>query len=254
MIIEYHKPENMPEALSLLARSCPITIPMGGGTRLSRFLLSEFAVVDLQYLGLNKIAFEDNLVKIGATVTLETLVTTELLSAALRRSAFLEGGINIRNSATIAGLIVAGDGRSPLLATLLAMDARLVWQPGNDVISLGDWLALREHRQRNKLLTEIHLPSNLEVGIETVARTPVDTPIVCAVVSRWPASNRHRIVVGGFGKIPVLVSDGQDDVVSAVQAVKNACSESDDNWASAAYRQSTAAVLVNRLLAQENKS
>ena len=36
MIIEYHRPETIDEALDLLARSQPATVPLGGGTVLNQ--------------------------------------------------------------------------------------------------------------------------------------------------------------------------------------------------------------------------
>jgi len=252
MIIEYHRPETISAALDLLARTNPTTVPMGGGTRLSRYSHLDLAVVDLQRLGLDGLALGKNALQVGAAVTLQTLAEAPSLPEALRCSAYLDAGLNVRNTATVAGAIVAGDGRSPLLTVLLAMDARLTWQPQNETVGLGDWLALRPNRQKNYLLTEIQLPANVEVSMETVARTPVDTPIVCVAVCRWQNSNRVRIVVGGFGDTPVLASDGQDDAASASLSVKNACSQSDDAWASAAYRRAAAAVLVNRIMKREN--
>jgi CO/xanthine dehydrogenase FAD-binding subunit len=48
MIVEYHRPESIDAALSLLNRNDPITVPLGGGTVLSRRITSDCAVVDLQ--------------------------------------------------------------------------------------------------------------------------------------------------------------------------------------------------------------
>jgi hypothetical protein len=58
--------------------------------------------------------------------------------------------------------------------------------------------------------------------------------VICIAAAQWP-SNRLRIVAGGFGSLPILVSDGNtSDNVDL--AVENALLDASDEWASAEYR------------------
>ncbi len=124
------------------------TIPLGGGSVLSRVRKPDFAVVDLQRLGLNKIDNEGQLLHIGATVTLQQIFEYENIPAAIqeamRESLLHETALNLRQVATVAGCLASCDGRSSFVTALLALDARLVWAPGEEAQSLGDYLPLRE--------------------------------------------------------------------------------------------------------------
>ena len=72
MIIAYHRPQTLSEALTLLSQ--PNTFPLGGGTLLSHPQSDSVEVVDLQALGLNSLKKSGNNLEIGATVTLQQLL------------------------------------------------------------------------------------------------------------------------------------------------------------------------------------
>ena len=74
MITAYHRPRSIAEALRLIERSSPVTLPLGGGSVLSHQRGEEIEVVDLQALGLNRISRSGNSLAIGATVTLQQLL------------------------------------------------------------------------------------------------------------------------------------------------------------------------------------
>jgi CO/xanthine dehydrogenase FAD-binding subunit len=253
MIVDYHRPDSISEALELLARKEPLTVPLGGGTLLSRQRKPDFAVVDLQKLGLNEIKLEGQLLYIGAAVTLEELNQynniPESLIAGLRQSLQHEVAMNMRQAATVAGTLVSCDGRSPFATALLALDPRLVWAPGEEAQPLGDYLALREPFGEGRLLLEIRVPLNGALRLETVGRSPLDRPVVCAALATWP-SGRTRVTLGGFGQAPVLAMDGPEPG-GAPRAAREAYRFAEDEWASAAYRMETAAKLVQRLLAEQ---
>ena len=62
MIIEYIRPKTIKEAVKLISRDAPVTIPMGGGTSLKgRSARQDFSVVDLQALKLDAIITEQRL-------------------------------------------------------------------------------------------------------------------------------------------------------------------------------------------------
>ena len=74
MIIEYHRPTTLEEALSLLQRADPLTLPLGGGTVLTQASPQPVAAVDLQALGLDQIQPRGNVVELGAALTLQALI------------------------------------------------------------------------------------------------------------------------------------------------------------------------------------
>ncbi len=221
MIVEYHRPKTVEAALQLLGRQKPKTVPLGGGTVLSRQATENLAVVDLQDLPLDKIEKQDAQLVIGATTTLQALVDSPLLADALRQAAALEANVNLRQVATIAGALVSGDGRSPLATVLSAMEAFMLWQPGDVKNSLGEWLPNRS-KVPGKLIIQVWLPTDVTVKAEFVGRTPVDVPLVGVAVCRW-RSGRIRAAVCGFGAAPLLVLDGSG-TIDIESRVENACS------------------------------
>ncbi|NMB56047.1 MAG: hypothetical protein GYA15_15245 [Leptolinea sp.] len=206
MIIEYHRPENLDQAKRLLDRTTPLTIPLGGGTVISRHTDVPVAVVDLQSLGLNKVSIVRNTCRIGAMTRLQDLVENMNLPGSLRRAALREANINIRRSATIGGLLMKADGHSPLLGCLLSLDINITWEPGKISVSLEDWLKRERQKKPGKLITEITFTIPVETGYEDVARSPQDRPIVFVTTTRWETGG-VRIVFGGSGNAPVLASE-----------------------------------------------
>jgi CO/xanthine dehydrogenase FAD-binding subunit len=246
MILEYHRPKQMEEAIRLLEREAPVTFPLGGGTALSQAPSGEIAVVDLQALGLNQIEQQGSWFAVGATATLEALVQHPDISESFKTALKLETTLNTRHAATAAGRLVVGDGASPYLCMLLASDARLIWQPGNIAEAIGDYLSLRQNaRPRGRLITQIELPVQPEVRFASVGRTPMDRMILGAAVARWP-SGRTRIVLGGEAPAPILVMDGTE--LNGIEiALLNACSQLGNTWASETYIKTTSLHLIKRL-------
>ena len=255
MIVEYHRPETLDEALDLLARTHPLTIPLGGGNILCQKKKPDFAVVDLQLLGLNKIVIEGQLLIIGATATLQQthnlIGLSENLMASLRTCIEWESSRNRRQMATIAGTLVSCDSRSALTTALLALDARLIWAPGSELQSLGDFLPLRQPFGHEQLMLGVRITTNVHLRVDMVSRTPMDRPIVCAAVAIWP-SGRTRVALGGHGLAPILAMDGPEPD-GAIVAAQEAYRYSEDEWGSAAYRMDVAGRLVERLLVPERK-
>ena len=170
------------------------------------------------------------------------------LAEAIYRAVRHETTFNLRQVATVAGTLVAADGRSPFATVMLALDARLTILPDEEAISLGDLLPFRFERLRHRLITKISIPASARLAYEYVARTPADQPIVCASVARWP-SGRTRLSLGGYGSEPVLVMDGPEPGGVEI-AARAAYSQAGDEWASAEYRAEMAVVLTNRCQAK----
>lgn len=244
MISEYYRPRKLSEALDLLSDDQVKAIPMGGGTALDHYSSKSVAVVDLQELGLDELHTRGSLLEIGATVTLQNLMEHDPLQDSLKRAVRQEASYNLRQVGTIAGTLVSSDGRSPFTTAMLALDPTLILQPGEEKISLGDLLALRERNLVGKLIVQIDLSLNVRLATRSIARTPADLPIVFAAVGSWP-SGRTRIVLGGYGEAPLLAMDGPEKE-GMETAARNAYGGAGDQWASAEYRQEMAALLVKR--------
>jgi CO/xanthine dehydrogenase FAD-binding subunit len=246
MIVEYHRPKSIDAALALLARPEPHTIPLAGGTVVSQPSPDRVAVVDLQDLGLNHIETRSNNLVLGAAAALQALAGVENLPPALLKAIQHEATYNLRQAASIAGTLIASDGRSPLTTALLALDTQLLLLPGDVTISLGDLLPLRSQLLRGRLVAQVSLSLNARLAYEYVARTPADLPIVCVATAQWP-SGRTRLALGGYGPAAMLAFDGPD-ASGAEVAARSAYADAGDEWATAEYRQDVAVTLARRCL------
>ena len=248
MITTYHRPQTLDEALTLLTQAN--TFPLGGGTLLAsrHGTTDSVQVVDLQALGLNSLIRNGNNLELGATLTLQALLESEHCPAALKSALKLEAPLNIRNAATVAGTLIACDGRSTFASVLLAMDAKIEQALFDNskieyrVTNVGDFLPLRS----TNLIMKVIIPLNVKLAFESVAKTPADKPIVCASLAQWN-SGRTRLVLGGYGKSPMLAMDGTE-ANGAETAARNTYHEATDEWASAEYRIDVAATLAKRCL------
>lgn len=258
MITAYHRPKTLDEALSLLAQ--PNRTPLGGGTLLTKSTSESVEAVDLQAIGLSTVKKSGNSLEIGATVTLQQLLESEHCPEALRFALRLESPLNLRNAATVAGTIVACEGRSTFVSVLLALDAKLEQSKLDNskiesrVSNIGDFLPLRN--REGWLITSVTIPLNIKLAFEYVSRTPVDKPIVCTALAQWN-SGRTRLALGGYGRSPLLAMDGTevegtsspDSVLRAVEtAARNGFHEATDEYGSAEYRMDVAAKLAKRCL------
>ncbi len=259
MILEYHRPETIETALTLLNRPSPVTLPLGGGSVLSQPLAhlrtpmvqpeTPFAVVDIQALGLDQIGQSGRNLTAGAAVRLESLLQEPAVPEALRQALRLEASANLRNIMTLAGALVSSDGRSPLATVLLALDADLAGVGLNNkevTWGLGDFLPLRAEVLRGRLITSVTFSLQARCAYCYSARTPADRPIIAAALAAWP-SGRVRLVLGGFGPQPMLVLDGPEPGGLEI-AARNAFAYAGDEWATAEYRSATAAELTSRCM------
>lgn len=243
MITNYHRPQTIEQALKLLDQ--PNTVPLGGGTLLASRQPSfdSVQVVDLQSLGLDFLTPKGNDLEVGATCTLQTLFESENCPAALKTAIKLEAPLNVRNTATVAGSIVASDGRSPFATALLAMDAKLTVTGGqSSTVGISEYLLTRP----KGLITALTISLNTKFTFEFVSKTPADKPLICAALNQWN-SGRTRLALGGYGKSPLLAMDGTE-ADGLETAARNAYHEANDEWASAEYRMEIAAVLAKRCL------
>lgn len=109
--MQYHRPETMEEALTLLAQG----VALAGGTHLTPVRRKISAVVDVQGLGLDQIQLDSARTQVGSALRLQQIVQNRDLPPALRETCRLEAAWNMRNMVTVGGLLVTADARSPLL-------------------------------------------------------------------------------------------------------------------------------------------
>ena len=242
MISNYYRVKTIDEALKYLA--LPNTRPMGGGTWLNQPHDDVFSVVDLQALDLNKISNDGNNLVIDACVSLQQLMESPECPQSLKQAIRLEAGLNIRNAATVAGILVACDGRSAISTVMLGLDAKLTiaGKGAKKTITLGEYLPLRQPL----LITSITIPLNVKSAFESVGRTAFDKPIVCCAVTQW-SNGRTRLALGGCKHAPLLAMDGTE-AEGIEAAARNAFHEAGDEWASSEYRVDVAATLAKRCL------
>lgn len=246
MIIEYQRPKTIEAALKLLQRAEPVSLPMGGGTVLNQPTDEQYAVVDLQELGLDALQVRGNHLIIGATLKLQRMLEDEATPQALRVVIQRESTYNLRQMASVAGTLVSADGRSSFATAMLALDASMIWLPGEEPIRLGEFYPTRKGSRRGKLVARVEIPTHVKFSYQDVARTPADLPIVSAALAVWP-SGRARLALGGFGKAPILAMDGPE-THGLESAAQSAYAQAGDEWASAEYRQEIAAILARRCL------
>jgi CO/xanthine dehydrogenase FAD-binding subunit len=265
----YHRPTRLEEALRLLDE--PDLRPLGGGTRL---LAGDATggVVDLQGLGLNQVAWQEQngrLLHVGATTRLGDLAAVvagddrrngpqRLLADAVQRA----GPNTFRNAATVAGVVATREGDSELLAAWLLLEAQLtVYARGSDaavIMPLADYLQADERPPG--LITA--LACRWQPGrshSERVSRTPADTAIVS--ISLWqPQEQPPRLAATGLAARPfrltaaeAMVANDLDDtaIERAAAAVKAANRHPGDFRGDAAYRAEMGAVLTRRVLREQ---
>lgn len=279
---EYYRPETVAEALGLLARPGVVSAPLAGGTTLVPRLLATGnevqAVVDLGRLGLDFIKLDEGVLHLGATVTLadvtEDKVCHRVAGGLLSRAARLNAEVNVRNAATVGGVVAEMSPTSELLLVMLALDAELVIQSASDSRSVpldifvqepagtlaGDPSIGSEHR----LLTEVRFAvpeGHVGVGLARVGRTPHDRPIVAAaavVTRQGDVAARVGLSMSGIAATPVRLKDVEETLAGrsltnevlegAVGGLETRLIPPDDFRGSATYRRAMAPVLARRAL------
>lgn len=274
-VSEYHRPETVAEALTLLARPGVVSAPLAGGTSLVPCLVSADntveAVVDLGRLGLDFIERKGETLRLGATATLADVAENPLCRSVagglLSRAARLNAGVNVRNAATVGGLVVAGDPASEWLLALLALDAGVVFQSaaaGADSLSLEAFLRAPAGALAGSLLTEVRCvvpDGRLGAGLARLGRTLHDRPIVAAaavVVRQGDVAARLGLAMSGVAGTPLRLSGVEESLVGrpftdevlaeTLAGLGEQLSPPDDFRGSAEYRRAMAPILARRAL------
>jgi len=251
--MEYLRPKTIDEAIGLLSRG----IPLAGGTQLASQRHALDVVIDLQALGLDWLSEQDGVLKVGAMTRLQQLLTSEIsLPAALREACRYEAAWNIRNQATLGGVLMGADGRSALLTVLAALDPEVKLAPGDERMRIDEFLERRQSAIPPFILLEVSFDLPGCVAYDYVARAPMDRPLVCAAATRIKRSGDDvlRIALGGYGERPYSwqldwEEPKPDSMLSAASKSANGIYQSaGDDFASAAYRSEIAGILTRRVV------
>ncbi len=254
--LNYHRPKTIKETLALMEKG----VPLAGGTALTPQRYDVDAVIDLQDLKLDELKVGKSKIRIGATVKLQALIKAQDdIPQALAQACRQEAALNIRNAATIGGAVMTGDGRSPLLTALLALDASVITEPGKNSEPLEKLLEKRDERRKPRLIVALEMMRPKRMVYEQVSRSPADRPLVCLAVAEYLSSQGESHVVaaiGGCGERPIRLTKMEDalekgaSLTEAAALAEKAYSGAGDAFASAAYRAEIAGVLARRLLTE----
>ena len=201
--MEYYSPTELGDAYALLSQYGDGAIPVAGNTFFMGHREELFdeveAVINIKKLGLSYIKLEDDLLKIGATTTLNEMFYHEITSNGVYKifaETVNELNINeVRNMATIGGEVcIAGEVDMP--TTLLAYDANILigGSNGTRIVSMADFHIgyLNNALETGEMVVEVQVPKpmkNARGGFSKFERTAADLPIVNVAVRLALESN-----------------------------------------------------------------
>jgi len=272
-LAEIQRPTTLAEAVRLLRRPNVKTAILAGGTTLVPQARRDVqSLVDLRNLKLAYIKHEENTLRIGAATTLQDIVESSDVLPALAQAARDSAPINVRNVATMGGVVASAGFGSPLPVALLALDAVLViYSPEARQSPVAAFLAYREKLLRDgTLITEVGIPlTDARMVFEKVSRTPGDAPIVCVATklrltaTEGSVARDVRVAVGGVGPTPVRLARAEQTlegkalneaiVAQAAEAGAKEVNPPSDFLASGEYRREMVKVLVKRTLVEAAK-
>jgi len=278
---EYHRPGNLKEATSLLARYGEKARPIAGGTDLlvekpsSVECLVDITSLPLAYIreDLHTLA-----INIGALTTIRRIETSTLFADSrfrvfgiLAEVAKRIGYVTTRNLATIGGNICNAVPSADFPPVLIALDAkaRLVGPNNERTVPLEEFFidARKTVMKGDELLTEIQLPGQPRlagVASAKLGRLHVDIALVnvAARVALRPEGGCEdtRIVLGAVAPTPIRAERAEDllkgknideaIIEKASQAASEEAKPISDVRASAEYRRMMCKVLTARALKQ----
>ena len=232
--MEYYSPTELSDAYALLSQYGDGAIPVAGNTFFMGHREELFdeveAVINIKKLGLSYIKLEDDLLKIGATTTLNEMFYHEITSNGVYKifaETVNELNINeVRNMATIGGEVcIAGEVDMP--TTLLAYDANILigGSNGTRIVSMEDFHIgyLNNALETGEMVVEVQVPKPMENargGFSKFERTAADLPIVNVAVRLALESNgsckEARVSIGAatLSGVPMRSLAAEDILVN----------------------------------------
>ncbi|WP_413483955.1 molybdopterin-dependent oxidoreductase FAD-binding subunit [Morganella psychrotolerans] len=249
MIEQFFRPATLSQATELKNRFQDSAVWLAGGSKLNALLTKTSCniAISLSLLPLKTIEWQDGILRIGATVTLEALRESPLIPRALYDALGFVYSRHIRNQATIGGEIATCQREHALLPVLLVLDAQVQLANSNDVISLESYLAKPDER----LITHLVLQDPFRrCATRTVRETADGWAVVTAAVA-LTGNNEQRIAVDGVGctiaRLPQIEAK-QLSGEALEKAVSQAINPKADLTGSEEYKRYITGILVSDLL------
>jgi carbon-monoxide dehydrogenase medium subunit len=256
--LDYRAPETLEECLDILAEMGDEAVVIAGGQSLVPLLNMRLArpsvVVDPRRVAPLHGRRAGSL---GALVTAAALEDDPVLGTAVRHI----GHPQIRNRTTIGGSLAHADPAAELPAALLALEGSVVLRSrdgGERAVAATDFFAgaFQTARRPDELLVRVDLGPlsrlDLRTALVEVARRPGDFALVGAFVAR--TVDVCRIALLGVAGRPVRAHAAEAAAAAGASPAEAATlvaaeiQPPSDVHASAAYRRSVAAVVVERAL------
>lgn len=261
---EYHRPESLGEALSLLAELGDEAKPLAGGQSLVPLLAMRLAqpghIVDLERVPeLRGVERNNGGVTIRAMTPQSEIVRRgrELdLPAAVREAVPHIGHFQIRNRGTVGGSITHGDPAAEWPALLLLLDASITARSARQqrTIAAADFYLgpLMTTLEPDELVVDIRMPSRAgPSAFAEVERRHGDFALVGA------ACDSGRVAVFGTGSRPQrlpqvesFIGANGSDLRELARLAEIEIEAVSDIHASAAYRKKVGGELVARVVSQ----
>jgi carbon-monoxide dehydrogenase medium subunit len=268
----YHRPTSLAEAGALLKKNPGAVALLAGGTYLVPSDAAEITeVVDITHLGLSFIEEGNDILRIGATTTLQEIIESETVRS-LAQGILIEAcqaatvSRMLRNASTVGGELVVAAPQAGLPVALLALDATLR-VVGNQQFDI----ALAEFYQQDAkswlngaLITEVAIPKtskNYRAAFLRLAHIESSLPIAQVAVLveiEQGVCQKARIALGAVAPKPLRVRAAEEHlegraidatlIESAAEQVAASIDPISDTRGSADYRREMSRVLVRRAL------
>ena len=277
---EYHRPQDLAEAVDILSRFENSARVIAGGTDILPLRPGVKKIdiihhlVDISKLGLDYLKKESDHIRIGAATTINTIGASPLFLSgpygAMSDAADAHSTATIRNRATVGGNLCNASPCADLALPLLVLDAILVaaGPNGKRHIPIESFFKGANYTALNKeeVLLEIRIPLCSEkTGTSFLKlrrhQTAIDMAVVNVATSLTCKKKRceaARIALGAVAPIPFRAKKAESVLAGAElneeiiqKAAATAAEEArpiDDVRATSAYRKKMVAVLVRRSL------
>jgi len=272
----YYAPQNLRQALDLLAKHKKKVTLLAGGTdlvpKINDYQLKPDILLYVGHLGLDYIKQEKGKLTIGAATPWNKLESSSIVAkkySALKQAAQISSCTAVKTCGTIGGNLGTASPAADLVTPLLVMDAEvcLAKKEGKRLIPLKDFFLGpgKTIRKPDELIVEIQVPlKNGKSVFLKLGRRKAMTLSVANVAVRVEMAGAickdARIALGAMAPKPIrclkaegLLKGKKIDRALISQCAVEAVATSkpiDDGRATAWYRKRVATVLVSRALTQ----
>lgn len=258
-IREYHRPDSLEHAYTLLHQDKHNALIGGGGwLKLSKMTIEK--AIDLAALDLDYIKEDSNAIRIGSMTTLATMehhfLFDTFYSGMLKDAVQRIMGVALRNTVTIGGTIMGKYPFSDILTPLITMDCELEFYK-EGVLSLTDFL--NRKTRVNDILVELRIKKHKGKGyFKKIAKTALDFAILNVAVTY--SEGTYSIAVGsrpGRAKLALNAMQylNETNTPDFKKAAEKACEElkfTANHRSSETYRKDLAMVYIPRGLKAVN--